>query len=81
MIKRTYLAFLITLRGRGVHGLLGRHVSMGREHGTVHECTFAGVSFKLFVSYHPAAALYGAEAKQRLHADFKKIGQFLKTMG
>jgi uracil-DNA glycosylase len=51
---------------------------MGKEHGTLHECIFAGVRFKLFVSYHPAAALYGAEAKQRLQVDFKKLGQILR---
>jgi DNA polymerase len=72
---------LIIALGRFAAGeLLGRHVSMGREHGTLHECNFAGVNFKLFVSYHPAAALYGAEAKQRLQADFKKLGGLLKSL-
>jgi DNA polymerase len=72
---------VIIALGRFAAGeLLGRYVVMGKEHGTVHDCTFAGVSFKLFVSYHPAAALYGADAKQKLHADFKKLGRFLGSM-
>jgi DNA polymerase len=70
---------LIIALGRFAAGeLLGRYVTMGKEHGTLHECTFAGTKFKLFVSYHPAAALYGAEARQRLQADFKKLGQIIK---
>jgi uracil-DNA glycosylase family 4 len=51
---------------------------MGREHGTLLDCTYAGVKFKLFITYHPAAALYGAEAKQKLQEDFKKLGQILR---
>lgn len=58
--------------------LLGRYVSMGREHGELLDCTYAGVKFKLFLTYHPAAALYGAEAKQALQEDFKKLGQIIK---
>ena len=61
--------------------LLGRYVTMGREHGKLFDCTYAGMSFKLFLTYHPAAALYGAEAKQRLQADFKKLGQLLRSVG
>ena len=61
--------------------LLGRYVTMGREHGKLLDCTYAGINFKLYLTYHPAAALYGAEAKQRLQADFKKLGQLLKSMG
>jgi DNA polymerase len=60
--------------------LLGREVTMGREHGTLLDCTYVNVRFKLFLTYHPAAALYGAEAKQRLQADFKKLGQIIKSM-
>jgi uracil-DNA glycosylase family 4 len=51
---------------------------MGREHGSLFDCTYAGVKFKLFLTYHPAAALYGAETKRRLVDDFKKLGQFIK---
>jgi uracil-DNA glycosylase family 4 len=57
---------------------LDRDVVMGREHGSLFDCTYAGVKFKLFLTYHPAAALYGAETKRRLVDDFKKLGQFIK---
>jgi len=60
--------------------LLGRYVVMGREHGALLDCTYASASFKLFLTYHPAAALYGAETKQRLQADFRKLGSVLKSL-
>ena len=71
---------VVTLGRIAAKALLGRHVTMGREHGKLFDCTYAGVSFKLYLTYHPAAALYGAEAKTRLQADFKKLGQILKRM-
>ena len=61
--------------------LLDRYVSMGREHGTLTDCSYAGVNFKLFVTYHPAAAIYGAETKRKLQADFLKLKRILKTLG
>lgn len=71
---------LVVALGRiSARALLGRYVSMGREHGALLDCTYAGVRFKLFVTYHPAAALYGAGAKSALQADFKKLGQIVKS--
>ncbi len=66
---------VVSLGRTSTRALLGREVFMGKEHGTLLDCTYAGVKFKLFVTYHPAAALYGAQAKQRLQEDFKKLGQ------
>jgi len=72
---------LIIALGRIAAGtLLGRHVTIGREHGALLDCTYASASFKLFLTYHPAAALYGAETKQRLQADFRKLGSVLKSL-
>jgi len=72
---------LVVALGRtAAKALLGKPVTMGKEHGRLLECTYAGVKFKLFITYHPAAALYGAEAKQKLQADFKKLGQILKQV-
>jgi len=72
---------LVVALGRIAAGeLLDRPVVMNEEHGTLLDCTYAGVKFKLFVTYHPAAALYGAQAKQKLQADFKKLGQIVKGM-
>jgi len=66
---------LIVALGRtSARALLGRNIIMGNEHGTLHSCTYAGVDFKLYITYHPAAALYGAKAKQTLQEDFKKLG-------
>jgi uracil-DNA glycosylase family 4 len=73
---------LIIALGRiAARTLLGRHVSMGEEHGMLFDCTYAGVRFKLFVTYHPAAALYSAEAKRKLRSDFEKLGEILKSVG
>jgi uracil-DNA glycosylase family 4 len=72
---------LVVALGRTAAGaLLGRPVIMGSEHGKLLDCIYGGVKFKLFVTYHPAAALYGAEAKQKLKEDFKKLGQVLKSI-
>lgn len=60
--------------------LLGRQVSVGREHGLILDCTYAGVSFKLFLTYHPAAAIYSGRTKQELQNDFLKLKQILKTI-
>ena len=72
---------LIVALGRiAARALLGRYVTMGKEHGKLLDCTYASASFKLFLTYHPAAALYGAETKQRLQADFRKLGSVLKSL-
>lgn len=72
---------LVVALGRIAAGaLLGKPVVMNEEHGTLLDCTYAGVKFKLFVTYHPAAALYGAQAKQKLQVDFNKLGQIVRDM-
>jgi DNA polymerase len=69
---------LVVALGRtSAKALLNRDIVIGKEHGSVLDCTYAGVKFKLFLTYHPAAALYGAEAKEKLRADFKKLGQLV----
>jgi len=60
--------------------LLGRPVSISREHGRIVDCEYAGVRFKLFLSYHPAAGLYGAEVKKQLEGDFRRLGSVLKLL-
>lgn len=72
--------FIVALGRIAARTLLGKHVSIGREHGKLFDCTYAGAGSKLFLTYHPAAALYGAETKTRLQADFKTLGQILKRM-
>ena len=66
---------LVVAMGRvSARALLGRPVVMGEERGKLLDWTYAGAKFKLYLTYHPAAALYGAEAKQKLLADFKSLG-------
>ncbi|MEW6592372.1 MAG: uracil-DNA glycosylase [Candidatus Hadarchaeota archaeon] len=57
--------------------LMGRNVVMAEDHGKLLDREYAGVKFKLYVTYHPAAALYGASAKQKLLEDFTKLRQLL----
>jgi len=72
---------LVVALGRiAARTLLGRHVVIGKEHGMLLDCTYAGTGFKLFLTYHPAAALYGAETKSKLQADFRKLGSILKSL-
>jgi len=72
---------LVVVMGRtAARALFGRPVVMGDEHSKLFSHTYAGVKFRLFITYHPAAALYGAEAKQKLKSDFRKLGQTLKSM-
>ena len=72
--------FIIALGRIAARELLGRYVSMGKEHGTLTDCSYAGVDFKLFITYHPAAAIYSAETKARLQADFRKLGRILRSL-
>lgn len=72
---------LVVALGRIAAGeLLGRHVVMGREHGALLDCIYAGVKFKLFLTYHPAAGIYSGKTKLQLQSDFKKLGQLISQM-
>jgi len=72
---------LVVALGRiAARALLGRYVVIGKEHGKLLDCTYAGASFRLFLTYHPAAALYGAETKSKLQADFRKLKSILKSL-
>ncbi len=72
---------LVVALGRtAVRALLGGSVVMGSEHGKLLDCTYAGVKFKLFITYHPAAALYGAEARRKLQEDFGELGRIVRTI-
>lgn len=53
--------------------LLDRNVKVSKEHGKLRDIEYAGWSCKLFISYHPAAALYGGGNRQKLEADFEKL--------
>ena len=72
---------LVVALGRtAARTLLARHVSMGEGHGKLVECAYAGVRFKLFLTYHPAAARYGFKVRSRLVTDFRELGRLLKRL-
>lgn len=60
--------------------LLNRPVSVGRAHGTIKDCSYGSWECKIFISYHPAAALYGNEVRRKLEEDFKKLGEIAKKL-
>ncbi len=73
---------LVVALGRISAGeLLGRNVSMTAEHGKLLDCTFAGLRFKLFLTFHPAAGLYSGSVKDLLISDFEKLGRVVKELG
>ncbi len=61
--------------------LLDRAVKVSEEHGKLKDIEFGGWSCKLFVSYHPAAALYGGGTREKLEKDFEKLGEIVKNIG
>ncbi len=71
---------VVSLGATASEELLGRRVVLGSEHGTLQDCEYAGVKFKLFVSYHPAAALYGGQTRLKLQEDFKKLGKLAEKI-
>ncbi len=71
---------LIVALGRfAARVLLGRQVSMRHSHGTLADCSYGGWQGKLFISYHPAAALYGT-SRELLEEDFRKLREVVKKL-
>jgi uracil-DNA glycosylase family 4 len=69
---------LVVALGRiAARELSGRPVTMSKEHGSLLDCTYAGVNFKLFMTYHPAAAIYSSRMKLELKNDFTKLRKIL----
>ncbi len=68
---------VVSLGRTSARVLLGKGITMGSEHGKFLDHNYCGTSFKLFLTYHPAASLYGAKAKQNLKEDFKKLGHLI----
>ena len=60
--------------------LLDRSVKVSKEHGDLKDIEFGGWSCKLFVSYHPAAALYGGGTREKLEKDFEELKEILKEL-
>lgn len=78
---RTIKPKLIIALGRFASSeLLGKSVSVSKEHGKLVDSSYSGWHCKLFISYHPAAALYGADAKRKLEEDFKELPDILSNL-
>lgn len=60
--------------------LLDRSVKVSKEHGKLADCDYGGWSCKLFISYHPAAALYGGGTREKLEDDFGKLTTILEDL-
>lgn len=72
---------LVVALGRiAARTLLGRPVVMSKEHGSLVDCSYAGTSFKLFLTYHPAAGIYSGRTKLELQTDFRKLGEMLAQL-
>lgn len=71
---------IVTLGRFAARTLIGRPVRVSEEHGELRDVEYAGWACKLFVSYHPAAALYGANAEEKLRKDFKKLGEIVEGL-
>jgi uracil-DNA glycosylase family 4 len=59
--------------------LSGNPVTISKEHGSLLDCGYAGVKFKLFMTYHPAAAMYSGRMKLDLKNDFTKLSKILRN--
>lgn len=71
---------LIVALGRTAsRALLGKEIPITANHGKVLEAKFFGLKAKIFLTYHPAAALYGAKTRLKLREDFAKLSEVLKT--
>ncbi|MEM3421380.1 MAG: uracil-DNA glycosylase [Candidatus Hadarchaeum sp.] len=71
---------LIVVLGRtAAKALLGKEIPITANHGKVMTVKFAGLNFLIFLTYHPAAALYGARTRSKLREDFAKLAEVLKT--
>jgi uracil-DNA glycosylase family 4 len=72
---------LVVALGRiAARELSGKPVTMSREHGSLLDCDYAGVRFKLFMTYHPAAAIYSGRMKLELKNDFVKLRKILREL-
>ncbi|MGQ9787922.1 MAG: uracil-DNA glycosylase family protein [Candidatus Hadarchaeaceae archaeon] len=72
---------LIVALGRTAAGvLLGKKVRITAAHGKLLEVKFSGLKAQIFLTYHPAAALYGAKTKLKLKEDFARLAEVLKMI-
>lgn len=72
---------LVVVMGRtSARALLGKDFSLSLEHGKETGAKYGGLKLRVFVTYHPAAALYGAQNKVKLREDFAKLAKILEAI-
>jgi len=72
---------LIVALGRtAAKALLGKEITMAVDHGKELKARFYGMRVRVFITYHPAAALYGGKNRIKLQEDFAKLSEILKTI-
>ncbi len=59
--------------------LLDKQVSIRQSHATLADCSGKIWRGKLFISYHPAAALHGTP-REVLKKDFRKLGESIRDL-
>lgn len=72
--------FVVSLGRTAARAMLGRTIVMSEEHGKKSRINYGGTNFTIFFTYHPAAALYDGEARNKLLRDFEKLGQILSEI-
>lgn len=72
---------LIVALGRtAARVLLGKEIHITATHGKMLEVKFSGMRVQVFLTYHPAAALYGAKTRLKLKEDFARLAEVLKSI-
>lgn len=79
-IRKIKPKLIVSLGRFATRLLLNRQIKISREHGKLKKSDYGGWSCKLFVSYHPAAALYGGGTREKLEEDFKKLGTLTEKL-
>ncbi|KXA89654.1 hypothetical protein AKJ57_05050 [candidate division MSBL1 archaeon SCGC-AAA259A05] len=79
-IRKIRPKLIVSLGRFATQLLLDQQVKISQEHGELKNSDYGGWSCKLFVSYHPAAALYGGNARKKLEKDFEKLGNLAKNL-
>jgi DNA polymerase len=60
---------VVTLGRIAAQRILGKNITLSTSHGMV----FSFPQYKVLVTYHPAACLYGRNTRSKMEKDFKKL--------
>ncbi len=79
-IRKIEPKLIISLGRFAARLFLEKSVKISKTHGQVKDIEYGGWNCKLFISYHPAAALYGGQVRGKLEEDFSKVGEVLEDL-